>query len=63
MLSRILIITFGRDTLIDAEDAAKLKATYSLAEHVYFSDSGHLGIISRASDIATLIAKLVHETR
>jgi pimeloyl-ACP methyl ester carboxylesterase len=58
---RILIIMFGRGALIDAEDAADLMANYPTAEHVDFPDSGHLGLIIQASEIAQLLTRRIDE--
>jgi len=59
---QMIIVTFGRDQLIDGDDAVSLMSTYPTAIHVDFADSGHLGIISKAPAIVALLAKQVCDT-
>ena len=60
---RILVLTYGRDRLVDAKDAESLMAAYPSADHVDFPESGHLGLIVQAPEIARRLAGMIDERR
>ncbi len=58
---QILVVTFGHDSLISMDDAARLSERYPSARHVAFREQGHLGPIVKPRALAEVLATLIPE--
>jgi pimeloyl-ACP methyl ester carboxylesterase len=58
---QVLLVTFGHDSIIGMDDAARLSEHYPSARHVAFLEQGHLGPIVKPKALAESLETLIPE--